>query len=232
MRKAFADSISACGLSISTAWPVSGISVSSTLAPLDTIRFAVSVVSNSEFWQRFMICPNCDHDNFESAVFCSDCGTRLPEGSTSSQPDAYQNTSASNLHEPTIHVSPRDLGGILNETFVIFRRNFVAFFLIALIAQIPLVLIAIVAPELASTSLFPELSETFPQAEEPLPLGIEGLDTDLDSEAPSIGIAVILLGLVAGGRGSSACGNDSGNSGKSEAVAISGATIAINTSGI
>ncbi len=144
-----------------------------------------------------MICPNCDHDNFESAVFCSDCGTRLPEGSSSSQPDAYQNTSVSNLHGPTLHVSPRDLGGILNETFVIFRRNFVAFFLIALIAQIPLVLIAIVAPEIAATSLFPELSETFPQAEEPLPLGIEGLDTDLDSEAPSISIAVVLLVLVA-----------------------------------
>ena len=86
-----------------------------------------------------MTCHRCGNDNRTDALFCANCGTPLlvePVSSTVSlsQPETGQLETAS--------LPYRDLRGLIDETFSVYQRNFLPFFLIALVPQVPLLVAA------------------------------------------------------------------------------------------
>ena len=91
-------------------------------------------------------CPACGTDNVPEARFCSSCGTALaPEA-------AAQAAVPPAVTETRLGAIPRrDLGGLLTETFAIYRGNFWPFVIIALVPQVPSLVTAIV-PGLGSVA--------------------------------------------------------------------------------
>ena len=76
-----------------------------------------------------MICPQCGSENLPLARFCANCGSQLV---------ALQDPSAAPLLGPQVEgLPPRDLGGLVSETFRMYRRSFWPFLLIAFVPQIP-----------------------------------------------------------------------------------------------
>jgi hypothetical protein len=83
-------------------------------------------------------CPICSSSNPHEARFCGSCGIPLgPQGELSPRTERRR------------AFAPLDLGGLLEETFAVYRRNFRSFVLIALFPQIPLFLFSVL-PELES----------------------------------------------------------------------------------
>ena len=100
-----------------------------------------------------MRCPICGTGNPHEARFCVSCGIPLgPQGELSPAP------------ERTFGFAPLDLGGLLEETASVYKRNFVPFVLISLVPQLPgLVLSFALGPVLVlSPSSGPVAAETSP----------------------------------------------------------------------
>lgn len=136
-----------------------------------------------------MKCPNCSQDNLESASFCGNCGTRLPyrAGSTSS---AAESTMGPRNGGWLVNLAPKDLGGILSETFSVYRSNYGSFIVIALIPQIAGIILAIAAPQ-----IFEEFFVGFETDPEIVASDIAGLVGTL----LIFGIVSVVLGLVSVG---------------------------------
>ena len=93
-----------------------------------------------------MNCPNCKAYNPSSANFCSQCGgaMRAEEETRSSE---NQGLAPGNLHydsslpqtgaEPASGLFPRDIGGLVSDTFAVYGKNFGVLWRIALVANIP-----------------------------------------------------------------------------------------------
>lgn len=85
-----------------------------------------------------MKCPICNSNNPHEARFCASCGIPLgPQGELSPRTERRR------------EFAPLDLGGLLEETAAVYRRNFRSFVLIALLPQIPLFVFSLL-PELES----------------------------------------------------------------------------------
>lgn len=85
-----------------------------------------------------MKCPICNSNNPHEARFCASCGIPLgPQGELSPRTERRR------------EFAPLDLGGLLEETSAVYRRNFRSFVLIALLPQIPLFVFSLL-PELES----------------------------------------------------------------------------------
>ncbi len=91
-----------------------------------------------------MKCPRCGEDNDSEARFCASCGQPLT--ASTSLPEEEQPQSRD---EGTI--PPRDLGELVNETFVVYQRNFWPFVLMFFLANIPSI-IATFTPWVVSVS--------------------------------------------------------------------------------
>ena len=110
-----------------------------------------------------MDCPNCHSYNPESARFCAQCGTALTpsagEPSSGREQPPYEPGSThgplapTDGTQPTDVLIPRDLGGLISETFVVYRNGFGVLWRIALLAQIPLFIAAFVSNEVLVASL-------------------------------------------------------------------------------
>ena len=79
-----------------------------------------------------MTCPQCGHDNPADARFCATCGsplrTQVEEAGQPQLPTPEQEYG---------DLPPRGIGGLLAETFAVYRKNFWPFVLIVLIAIVP-----------------------------------------------------------------------------------------------
>lgn len=97
-----------------------------------------------------MICPNCQSENLASAVFCRDCGSRLPEHeglSSGAVREAQPFRQAQAVAEGNVvHIGAKYLGELVGGAFAIYRKNPLPFFALALLPQIPLILLAILVP--------------------------------------------------------------------------------------
>ena len=110
-----------------------------------------------------MDCPNCQSYNPESARFCARCGTALtpsagePPGSREQPP--YQPGSPHGPLVPTDGAQPadvlipRDLGGLISETFVVYRNGFGVLWRISLLAQIPFLIEAFISNDVLVATL-------------------------------------------------------------------------------
>ena len=76
-----------------------------------------------------MTYPKCGHENPAEARFCSSCGSPL-----SDEADSLPEGLPGGHHGG---ISSRDLGGLIGETFKMYRRSFWPFVLIALVPQVP-----------------------------------------------------------------------------------------------
>ena len=95
-----------------------------------------------------MTCLSCGHQNQPGARFCSICGTAL-EVSRATCPSCGKEVAADDhfcgacgsslvpTREPSDAIPQRDLGGLLAETWSVYRENLRPFVLIALVPQIP-----------------------------------------------------------------------------------------------
>lgn len=77
-----------------------------------------------------MRCPVCGTENPPGASFCGNCGSPL------AAPTA-----------PTVPLPARDLGGLISETFRVYRHNFWPFVIIAFLAAIPGLLASLALPQ-------------------------------------------------------------------------------------
>ena len=96
----------------------------------------VPLESRSEGGQPVLYCTNCGTENAHGATSCVNCGAplqALPERDAPSDGGTLRPE-----YSPTTGVLiPRNLDGLLGETFRVYRGNFGLFFLIALVAQVP-----------------------------------------------------------------------------------------------
>ena len=92
-----------------------------------------------------MICPSCLRDNLDSATFCQNCGTRLPEGETPStpgQPEAQSADISGPGHADDVAIlRSKGLGDLIGESVRIYRARIWTFILLGLLPQ--LVILAI-----------------------------------------------------------------------------------------
>ncbi len=95
-----------------------------------------------------MFCPSCGHENVEEARFCSSCGSPLVAAPESSEARPFR---APGLESGTL--PPRDLGGLISETFAVYGRSFWPFVSIAVVPEIVFI-VAGLAPIFAATILF------------------------------------------------------------------------------
>ena len=93
-----------------------------------------------------MNCPNCNVYNPSSANFCSQCGVamQVEEETQSSQDQGlgpgnrpYDPSLPQVEAEPASRLIPRDIGGLVSETFAVYSRGFGVLWRIALVANIP-----------------------------------------------------------------------------------------------
>ena len=96
-----------------------------------------------------MTCANCGHVNVEDARFCSQCGSRLDGPSAAA---LYRPLDIRQAERPPGSIPPRDLVGLVSETFSVYGRNFWKFVLIAFLGQAA-ALVAIITPELLAAAL-------------------------------------------------------------------------------
>ena len=99
--------------------------------------------------QSVLYCPSCGSENSPDATLCVRCGA-----DTGGPPTHGAGSRGSAHYGSTIPVAgdlmPRDLGQLLSETFRVYGANFRTFFLIALVAQVPV----LVGSLLTSSPLF------------------------------------------------------------------------------
>ena len=110
-----------------------------------------------------MNCPNCHSYNPETARFCARCGTALTPSageppSTQEQPpyqpgSPYSPLAPTEGAQPTDVLIPRDLGSLISETFVVYRKGFGVLWRVAMLAQIPILIAAFVSNEVLVASL-------------------------------------------------------------------------------
>ena len=91
-----------------------------------------------------MTCSNCGHNNKPEARFCAICGHPLAMEGEAAQVAPYVSPEGG-----ADVLRPRKLGGLVDETFAVYRRLFWPFVLIALIPQVPS-LITTIVPGLGS----------------------------------------------------------------------------------
>ena len=97
-------------------------------------------------------CTNCGSENLGEARFCIRCG--LPIGGPPEPPPDRRGPGPVGTSAPRAEVLvPRDLGDLVSETFRVLGASFWAFFLIALVAQSPALIITIFWPALADASV-------------------------------------------------------------------------------
>ena len=97
----------------------------------------------SEGGQAVVYCTNCGTENAHAATVCMNCGAPLQAIPERDAP-LHGELSASGggtLRSEYLHTTgvfiPRNLDGLLGETFKVYRGNFLRFYLIALVAQVP-----------------------------------------------------------------------------------------------
>lgn len=78
-----------------------------------------------------MTCPSCGHENDPEARFCVSCGESLG-GTVAASDEGYG------------RIPPRSIGQLLEETFEMYRGNFLPFLAIALVTQVPSFLAALI----------------------------------------------------------------------------------------
>ena len=107
-----------------------------------------------------MTCLSCGHQNQPGARLCSICGTALEDsratcpscGKEGAADDHFCGACGSSLvptREPSDAIPQRDLGGLLAETWLVYRENLRPFVLIALVPQIPSV-VSLMIPSMGS----------------------------------------------------------------------------------
>ena len=93
-----------------------------------------------------MNCPNCKAYNPSNANFCSQCGAAMQvEGETQSSEEQGLAPGDRPYDPPLPHAGaevggeliPRDIGGLVSETFAVYSRGFGVLWRIALVANIP-----------------------------------------------------------------------------------------------
>ena len=111
--------------------------------------------------QPVVYCTNCGAENVHGAMSCASCGEPLQalpaeRGGTSpsSSSDAHPYYPPSGYTPATGVLIPRNLDGLLGETFRVYRDNFWNFYLIALVSQIPSLIGEIVPMPLGASILF------------------------------------------------------------------------------
>jgi len=110
-----------------------------------------------------MKCNICNTENPEVAEFCSECGVVLDSGDDSlvkmtreadSAPPFASAVQESSVSAPDGNVLvPRNLRELVNESVVLYRKNFWVFFRIALLASIPLIISDIVRDDTLMVAL-------------------------------------------------------------------------------
>lgn len=112
-----------------------------------------------------MVCLNCQYNNLESAVFCQSCGNKLPdhEGiSARATPQAQPfRASAVSVEGNVVQLARRSLGDLIGQTISIYKLHFLVFFALAVIPQIPVVILTMLVPELGSGFTADNEGETF-----------------------------------------------------------------------
>ena len=104
----------------------------------------VPLESESEAGEPVVYCTGCGAENVHGATSCASCGEplqALPAGRVGTSPasdsDAHPYYPPSGYTPATGVLIPRNLDGLLGETFRVYRESFLGFYFIALIAQIP-----------------------------------------------------------------------------------------------
>ena len=104
-----------------------------------------------------MICSKCQHDNLASAVFCLNCGSRLPEHEGISSKPVREaepfRAAPSVVTGNVVQLSAKVLRDIIGEAFSIYKKDFLPFFGLAMLPQIPLIILVIVVPEFDPAAL-------------------------------------------------------------------------------
>ena len=90
--------------------------------------------------QAVLYCTSCGSENESAAQFCGQCGSNLRPSATYGDPSGGGVPYAGGVRV-TGGVISRDLGELISETFKVYGGNFRGFFLIALLAQVPTLLL-------------------------------------------------------------------------------------------
>ena len=79
-----------------------------------------------------MYCPACGHESPSEARYCASCDASLPALSEGDNGLSHPSSPSSSGDIPA-----RNLGGLLEETFAVYRESFLPFVLISLAPQLP-----------------------------------------------------------------------------------------------
>ena len=114
-----------------------------------------------EAGEPVVYCTSCGSENARWATSCASCGDPLQalpaeRGGTSpaSESDAHPYYPSSGYTLTTGIFIPRNLDGLLGETFRIYRGNFLCFYFIVLVSQIPSLLGQVIPMPLGVSILF------------------------------------------------------------------------------
>ena len=102
-----------------------------------------------------MNCPSCNAENSEGARFCFQCGSAMSSPAGALGPE--QLGRVDDLVSPSTfrgELVPRDLGGLLAESFSIYRESFWLYWWIVLLASIPVLMGDVVQSEALSAALY------------------------------------------------------------------------------
>ena len=95
-----------------------------------------------------MTCPRCNTYNGERAEYCDRCGMKLAVERESAQMDAYGLPPVPDLTSNTVGFPPKDLAGLLSETFRIYQNSFLLLLGVSLIGHIPFFIGAFLSDDL------------------------------------------------------------------------------------
>ncbi len=101
--------------------------------------------------QTVRYCTNCGSENPRGSTFCTNCGAPLQASATPGAP-----VDAPPYRAPTqarSFLPPRDLSELVSETFRVYGGSFRTFFFIALIAQVPFLIVELV-PNVVVSPIF------------------------------------------------------------------------------
>ena len=98
----------------------------------------VPLESPSEGGRPVVYCTNCGTENAHGTTVCANCGVPLQALPERGVPSDGETQTLRSGYLPTTGVFvPRNLDGLLGETFKVYQGGFSRFFLIALVAQVP-----------------------------------------------------------------------------------------------
>ena len=107
-----------------------------------------------------MNCPRCNAHNSSDASYCSQCGYTLatvedtPHGEEDPPTDPYgERYTLSNATGQGSAIPVRDLRGLLSATFAIYQENLGVLFRIALLAQVPFFIAALIPSEIMASAV-------------------------------------------------------------------------------